>query len=207
MELFQPMFDNIKEQNENIKQHIDDQFQNVIKERETTEFRRLIANQCQYCMRIMANNSGATSHEAHTCASRDFANMRLNIDGHLLLALCDAISNVEDDDILHELKVIERNPEKIVVKIPYMRKSKKRGVPAEKKWCKYNFSQFKHRLSAFKRISEIYYVDLRMLVNKATREFLERNKELLGIMYSEIPEDGEYSYTNELQAKINELGY
>jgi transcriptional regulator CtsR len=188
----------------------------TIQKRDVADFRKSISNQCSYCMRIMATNSAATNHESHTCAEREFAKMQLNIDGHLLLTLVDAIisediSNYNEDDLeeqlIHQTVITDRALSNIIIKMPYMKKSTTRGKPATKVWCTYNLKNYKSRMKLFTKLHEKYYLDLKLLVNKATHEFLTNNNAFLQLLYGGIPDDGEYRCTKELTQKRIEMGY
>jgi len=75
-----------------------------------------------------------------------------------------------------------------------------------KRWFngKYFFVFFIVYLDTFrtKEITKIYYVDLKQLVDKSTREFLINNKKILSSLYEDIPEDNKYAYFDELK-RIN----
>ena len=189
--------------------------QTTIQDRDIADFRKSVSNQCSYCMRILATNSAATNHEAHTCAEREFAKMQLNIDGHLLLTLVETIINEDlseynaddtEENLIHQAKITCRDISNIIIRMPYMKKSTTRGQQATKVFRIYTLKSYKSRMNLFTRLHAKYYLDLKLLVNKATNEFLINNDKFLHLLY-DVSDDGEYRCSDELIRKRTEMGY
>lgn len=160
----------------------------------------MLTNQCTYCMQFLQ-----TTNELHTCPELKINQAYCNIDGHLLLTLVETIlkedvtkynpNDLEEENI-HQAKITNRSLDNIVIVMPRLNRS-----------IVYKLKNYKHRMNLFNRLRAKYHIDLKLLVNRATYEFLTNNDGFLKLLYTGIQEDGEYRYSEELNQRRGELGY
>ena len=167
--------------------------------RDRLEFRRLIGNQCRYCMRILANPSGATNHQTHRCAERDFATTNIVLDPHQLLVLVKSLINPDrEDDVdqnsridvaLFEMKVLVDEPDNIQVQYAARKKSTK--GKGKKQTVIFDFRKPGDRMKLLNIITKKYYVNRSLLVDRATREWMALNDQFLRDHYNDRPDPNE----------------
>jgi hypothetical protein len=171
----------------NSSKEVENKVDNAIMEKEKTMQVDMKSRQCIYCMRIHANNIGASNHLNNTCREKKFSDQKLIIDGYKLLDLIKLLQDQKHHNI-KKIDIEDTNLENISA-ILTLRKKIKQTKKYKIIKTTYDFNNSNQRWDLYKVLSKKFYLKLEDVLTESSRKFLKNNADIFKLYFNQNAEN------------------